>query len=139
MRQPECGAHGAYSGTGVQHGAAAAADAVGFSTASFNTTASLAKQPVWSQPPPEARAANPWLNASYSVMAPAHALPPPLFQRAQPVAPPSVAAQAFSSSFSLFANAAAPLPLQQVAVPHPAPAPEPMDDDLRYILAQLGM
>jgi hypothetical protein len=139
-RQPEYNGaqvgNSLFSCNGVQHNAAAA-DAVSFLTASYNTTASLAKQPVWSQPAPEARAADPWLplNTSYSSMAPAlpHALPPPLFSHAQPVA-----AQAFSSSSSLFGTHAAPPPMQP-ATPPPKPAPEPMDDDLRYILAQLGM
>ena len=131
----------------------------GTDAVSISASASLARQPMWSQPTAELNAADLWLlppppdasEESFTSMAPAHTLPPPSaralppppsFSRAQPDAPPSVAAQAFGSSFSMLTAAerpSPPPPLPPAAAPPRTPTPQPIDDDLRSIMAQLGI
>ena len=121
-----------YTGSGPYYStqpAATGGDAVPFSTGASLVT----RPPTWSQPNPH------MVHGSYPGMPQAQASrAPPGFGRAQPEAPPpSVAFQAFSSAapFSLFANAAPSPPVQPVAVP----APGSNDDDLQFILSQLGV
>ena len=121
--------------------------------AAFNFSTGLATQPEWSQPKPGAHTGvASWLpqeqapsqNASFLGIAPAHALPPPSWSRAEPppLPPPLPAAREYNAPFSLFSTlaAASPPPPPPVAAPPPLPAPEPKnDDDLQYILSQLGL
>jgi hypothetical protein len=118
-----------YTGSDAYYGAQQAA-AGGGDAATFSTAASLAmRPPTWSQPNPH------MLHGSYPGQAPAPVLrPPPGFSRPE-APPPSVAFQAFSSAapFSLFAQPAPPTPAAA------RPPPGPSDDDLQFILSQLGV